>query len=36
LENVKIVESTNWPDFDDDSKTENGRVSYPLFHIPFF
>jgi len=36
LENVKIVESTNWPDFDDDSKTENGRVSYPLFHIPNF
>jgi ATP-dependent phosphoenolpyruvate carboxykinase len=34
LENVVIKSDTNWPDYDDDSKTENGRVSYPLYHIP--
>jgi phosphoenolpyruvate carboxykinase (ATP) len=33
LENVKIKEDGN-PDYFDVSKTENGRVSYPIFHIP--
>lgn len=34
LENVKIVDDTMVPDYTDISKTENGRVSYPIFHIP--
>lgn len=36
LENVKLVEEgdKHKPDFFDVSKTENGRVSYPIFHIP--
>jgi len=36
LENVKVVEDENGikiPDYFDVSKTENGRVSYPIFHI---
>jgi len=36
LENVKLVEDENGvriPDFFDVSKTQNGRVSYPIFHI---
>jgi phosphoenolpyruvate carboxykinase (ATP) len=34
LENVKINEKDRTPDYADTSKTENGRVSYPIFHIP--
>jgi phosphoenolpyruvate carboxykinase (ATP) len=33
LENVKIKED-GVPDYFDTTKTENGRVSYPIFHIP--
>lgn len=33
LENVKILEDGT-PDYFDTTKTENGRVSYPIFHIP--
>lgn len=36
LENVKLVEDDNGimiPDYFDVSKTQNGRVSYPIFHI---
>lgn len=33
LENVAIKED-NVPDYFDTSKTQNGRVSYPIFHIP--
>lgn len=33
LENVKILDDGK-PDYADTSKTENGRVSYPIFHIP--
>jgi len=33
LENVKILDDGT-PDYADTSKTENGRVSYPIFHIP--
>lgn len=33
LENVKILED-HTPDYHDVSKTENGRVSYPIFHLP--
>lgn len=32
LENVTVIE--NEPDYHDTEKTENGRVSYPLSHIP--
>jgi ATP-dependent phosphoenolpyruvate carboxykinase len=35
LENVKILEDGT-PDYFDVSKTENGRVSYPIFHIDGF
>ncbi len=34
LENVVIDPDTGVPDFDDGSKTENTRVSYPLTHLP--
>ena len=34
LENVKINEADHTPDYFDTTKTENGRVSYPIFHIP--
>jgi phosphoenolpyruvate carboxykinase (ATP) len=34
LENVVIDATTKVPNYYDKSKTENGRVSYPLFHIP--
>jgi ATP-dependent phosphoenolpyruvate carboxykinase len=36
LENVKLNDEGGKmkPDFFDVSKTENGRVSYPIFHIP--
>jgi ATP-dependent phosphoenolpyruvate carboxykinase len=36
LENVKLVETDDGvtiPDYFDVSKTQNGRVSYPIFHI---
>lgn len=33
LENVKISDDMT-PDYFDTTKTENGRVSYPIFHIP--
>jgi phosphoenolpyruvate carboxykinase (ATP) len=33
LENVKVLPDGT-PDYKDTSKTENGRVSYPIFHIP--
>ena len=33
LENVVIDEDTRVIDFDDDSITENGRVSYPIHYI---
>jgi len=36
LENVKLTSSTDGkitPDYFDVSKTQNGRVSYPIFHI---
>ncbi|MFC5067666.1 phosphoenolpyruvate carboxykinase [Flaviflagellibacter deserti] len=34
LENVMVDEETRLPDFDDVSKTENGRCAYPLDYIP--
>ncbi|BCJ92101.1 phosphoenolpyruvate carboxykinase [ATP] [Terrihabitans soli] len=34
LENVAIDPETRIPDYDDVSKTENGRVAYPLHYIP--
>mmetsp|Transcript_21634 Transcript_21634/g.31984 ORF Transcript_21634/g.31984 Transcript_21634/m.31984 type:complete len:606 (+) Transcript_21634:161-1978(+) len=34
LENVKLDEGSKIPDYSDVSKTQNGRVSYPIFHIP--
>jgi phosphoenolpyruvate carboxykinase (ATP) len=33
LENVKVLPD-GIPDYSDTTKTENGRVSYPIFHIP--
>uniref|UniRef100_A0A7S0UIV4 phosphoenolpyruvate carboxykinase (ATP) n=1 Tax=Pseudo-nitzschia delicatissima TaxID=44447 RepID=A0A7S0UIV4_9STRA len=33
LENVVIDSNTGVPDYSDTSITENGRVSYPIFHI---
>jgi ATP-dependent phosphoenolpyruvate carboxykinase len=36
LENVKLNPDENGnliPDYFDTTKTENGRVSYPIFHI---
>jgi phosphoenolpyruvate carboxykinase (ATP) len=33
LENVMVDEATGAVDYDDTSKTQNGRVSYPIFHI---
>jgi phosphoenolpyruvate carboxykinase (ATP) len=33
LENVVFDESTGEIDYDDDAKTENTRVSYPIYHI---
>lgn len=36
LENVMIDPETKVVDFHDTSKTENGRVSYPIYHIPNF
>jgi len=33
LENV-VLKDDNKPDYFDVSKTQNGRVSYPIFHIP--
>lgn len=33
LENVVLNGDDNTPDYDDGSKTQNGRVSYPIFHI---
>lgn len=34
LENVVLTGKDNVPDYFDTSITENGRVSYPIFHIP--
>jgi phosphoenolpyruvate carboxykinase (ATP) len=34
LENVVLAGDDNVPDYFDVSITENGRVSYPIFHIP--
>ncbi len=34
LENVVLTGENNVPDYFDTSITENGRVSYPIFHIP--
>ena len=34
LENVIVNEVSRRPEFDDDSKTENTRTSYPLAHLP--
>jgi len=34
LENVVLTGDNNVPDYFDLSITENGRVSYPIFHIP--
>ena len=34
LENVVLEGENNVPDYFDTSITENGRVSYPIFHIP--
>lgn len=34
LENVWINEDSNEPDYFNGHKTENGRVSYPIYHIP--
>lgn len=34
LENVALTGDKNVPDYFDTSITENGRVSYPIFHIP--
>jgi len=33
LENVVFKTGTNEPDYDDGSKTENTRASYPIYHI---
>lgn len=34
LENVVLTGDKNIPDYSDVSITQNGRVSYPIFHIP--
>lgn len=34
LENVSLDPVTNKPQYDNSTKTENGRVSYPLSHLP--
>lgn len=34
LENVHLEGPTNAPDYFNASKTQNGRVSYPIYHIP--
>jgi len=36
LENVFVDPKTNEPDYYNTEKTENGRVSYPIHHIPNF
>lgn len=33
LENINFIEGTSTVDFEDSSKTENTRVSYPIYHI---
>lgn len=33
VENIRFVEGTRSPDYDDVSKTENTRVAYPINHI---
>jgi phosphoenolpyruvate carboxykinase (ATP) len=34
LENIYVCEETKVPDYKNSKKTENGRVSYPLSHLP--
>ncbi|MFN0060037.1 MAG: phosphoenolpyruvate carboxykinase (ATP) [Planctomycetota bacterium] len=34
LENTKLDSATRVPDYDDSSKTENSRATYPVSHIP--
>lgn len=34
LENVPLIRDTREPDYSNREKTENGRVSYPLSHLP--
>lgn len=34
LENVWVDSNTKEPDYYNTSKTENGRVSYPIYHVP--
>jgi phosphoenolpyruvate carboxykinase (ATP) len=34
LENVVLDPATRQPDYDDDGRTENTRVTYPVSHIP--
>jgi phosphoenolpyruvate carboxykinase (ATP) len=36
LENVMVDPTTHVVDYSDKSKTENGRASYPIYHIPGF
>ncbi|RLN74843.1 hypothetical protein BBJ28_00018491 [Nothophytophthora sp. Chile5] len=36
LENTFVDPETKEPDYYNTSKTENGRVSYPIYHIPNF
>ncbi|MAU37111.1 MAG: phosphoenolpyruvate carboxykinase (ATP) [Flavobacteriales bacterium] len=33
LENISFFENTNKPNYEDDSITQNTRVSYPIYHI---
>ena len=33
LENISFFEGTNAPNYEDDSITQNTRVSYPIYHI---
>jgi len=33
LENIEFIDGTNTPDFDNDTITQNTRVSYPIYHI---
>jgi phosphoenolpyruvate carboxykinase (ATP) len=33
LENISFIDNTNQPNYEDDSITQNTRVSYPIYHI---